>query len=761
MKKKLCCILIVAMLAVSMLGCGPDGQDPLEGTRDLRAEIEALKSVEKKENSTDAYAASLDALLQAEQPAGAIEGGMSHIFLGESRAYYFKKHFLEDLSKNWDELAFLTGQGEKGQERFGQDGQGVLRNVGPVVGTDHYLTLGNRTPESEEESPYVLTEMDENGQKVREIPLAFPDEEDLDEAVSSIIHFAMDGSGTVHLTQGTAEGWKYRLLSAEGELLTETILREGDILELVPLYDGRIAFWTGDRTDREIWKNIGEEAPMQTALQYLDAETGKVSDLSALEEGVYFCTLLDKKTLLYANRQGVYRSDLSGKSPEPLYLWVNHGIQVRDVHALQADGPDKIRMIYEEEDGCHYLCLEPSPEETADVCEITLAVSSVGSRILIPLAVEFNKRYPGCHIKIKENYEETALLTELIAGKGPVLVDTELTGFADLEELWEPLDLVFEQLGITEALWPAVLEAGKINGTQYGVGINCCMRTLITADPDLEDWDYDTFLQLLEQYLVNRPDAEGVFNSYEGYGAYFIETFFIHGVEDSYFWDAEKGTTEFNSEKFRRVLDIAKKYVEDKETVRDGMEKLQEGNIFCRDTYLFETYKITWDRLKYGEKIHYIGYPTKNGASHKISTWEPLAIRRTASEEEKLAAYAFLDFCLSYEGQRRAAMNSGFLMSVRKDVLEEVQLVNADETVIVVPQGGDKSVYVKDYVDPEKDGKILHELFDQAEPWGTLPKELVEILEGELGQYFSGAITEDMLIDHLENRVGLYLKERK
>lgn len=34
-----------------------------------------------------------------------------------------------------------------------------------------------------------------------------------------------------------------------------------------------------------------------------------------------------------------------------------------------------------------------------------------------------------------------------------------------------------------------------------------------------------------------------------------------------------------------------------------------------------------------------------------------------------------------------------------------------------------------------------------------------DILYEELEYYFKGGITEDMLIDHLNNRVGLYLKE--
>ena len=105
MKKKISSILIAAMLAVSILGCGPDGEkpgpEPLEETWNLRAEIEALKNGEKKENSSDAYAASLNALLQVEKPAEAQKESWSSIFLGASRANYFQKYITDDLKKTW------------------------------------------------------------------------------------------------------------------------------------------------------------------------------------------------------------------------------------------------------------------------------------------------------------------------------------------------------------------------------------------------------------------------------------------------------------------------------------------------------------------------------------------------------------------------------------------------------------------------------------------------------------------------------------
>ena len=42
----------------------------------------------------------------------------------------------------------------------------------------------------------------------------------------------------------------------------------------------------------------------------------------------------------------------------------------------------------------------------------------------------------------------------------------------------------------------------------------------------------------------------------------------------------------------------------------------------------------------------------------------------------------------------------------------------------------------------------------------AFPKELSNILYEEMELYLSGSITKDMLIEHLENRIELYLGEK-
>ena len=74
--------------------------------------------------------------------------------------------------------------------------------------------------------------------------------------------------------------------------------------------------------------------------------------------------------------------------------------------------------------------------------------------------------------------------------------------------------------------------------------------------------------------------------------------------------------------------------------------------------------------------------------------------------------------------------------------------------------GFDQITLGKDY-DREYDAWLLDKLLENARPERHLPKELNAILREEVEEYIAGAITEDVLIDRLTKRVGLYLAERR
>lgn len=732
--------MITLLYSILLTGCGkPEEELPDTSKTETTSGNPIDPDSWGGDNSMDAYSAVLHTPLLTEEPENAAGGGMQ-LFLGADRAYFYAKHLLGTASESWDELSFVTGDEEKGSQRF--EFGNWLYGIGPVAGTDHYIGFRYEVSEDGENNRYYLTERDGNHQSVKEIALDF-----LTSSADSLVlpsYLAVDASGIIHLVYQADSGQQYLLVSPEGELLASA---NSNVTKLLPLYDGRVAFC------QFIWNSEGRF--VRTELQCMDSETGKPVLLASMEENVEYVTLFDENTLLYADREGVYRSSLSGENPEMLYRWINHGIAAAGISALQADAEGDIAVIYKDTENYNYLCLKPTTEEV-EICQITLA--NLYGNDYAPIVTEFNKRNPRWHIEIQSDYDETALLTQLGAGNGPVLVETRQTDFEELEKLWEPLDTVIEQLGITEELVPSVLELGKINGVQYGVVPEFCLYSLVTGNKDLKEWDYDTFLQCLE----DSPELETFYNIYEGgnYGANLIMEYFCNGVDDAYFWDAEAGTTNFDSDEFRQVLKLAEKYCTPKEAVPVDISMLEAGKVLVNRVSISSPQDIAAIRIYYGEDANCIGFPTGNGSAHHIYNGVQLAVRKTATEEEKEVAIAFIDFLLSYEGQRLASKSYSFGMSVRRDVLEEQIAAMNKGTRVELGDVNRIKFSLGDQLNIELDRNTLLQWIDTAEPAKNLPGELKGILYEELDQYFSGAITEDLLIDRLESRVGLYLNER-
>ena len=702
--------------------------------------LEEAEDFYKGNKSLDSAVAGFS--LHAENPVNAQEGGGSGSFLGASRAYCFKKHLFVNMDECWDELSYVSVEGERGTERIELVNQ--LWGVGTAVGTDHYVGLNIEAEEEAEEYRYryILTERDENHEKVREFPLNFL-QGDIGTVLETIQSLGVDSSGAAHLLQGG----RYLMVSQEGEILAEYVPEDGTVREMIPLYDGRMAFW------QEGKGNLGE-----ITLQCMDAESGKPVMLASLgnpETNIHYITLFDEGSLLYADKDGLYRSDLSGKNPELLYRWVHHGIITHGISGIQTDGEEKIMILYSDSEQLNFLCLEPTTEEVP-ICRITMNVWDSSMDVYQLAVAEFNRRYPSCYIELVGigNKDRTALLTQLTAGKGPVLIDPTLANFEEMEELWEPLDDVLEQLGIMEELYLNAMEMGRINGTLYGIVGDFFLETVVAVEPDLEDWDFDTFMQRVR----DTPGLEAVCDYYSSeYGPYNLYSLLNHGLEDNYFIiaDEETGELHFDRDRFRQFVELADKYCRNEEGVWPG-DSLLEGKTLCNALSVHKPEDIAACRKIYGEDVNYIGAPAGDGGIHEICAPNMLSIRKSATKEEKEAAAAFLAMYLSYETQARAAKDMSYNLSVRRDVLEEQ--VASMPTVSYLYLIGE--VKIGDNMDIERDRATLEELIESARPRNGFPRELSDILWEELDQYFAGSITEDMLMEHLENRGGLYLGER-
>lgn len=131
----------------------------------------------------------------------------------------------------------------------------------------------------------------------------------------------------------------------------------------------------------------------------------------------------------------------------------------------------------------------------------------------------------------------------------------------------------------------------------------------------------------------------------------FMDYFLIHGLEDNYLLDAESGRTYFDSDEFRRVLRLGMKYCTEKEYI-ESVGPMLDGKVFCNIINVSRPEHIDMYRCYYGEDANYIGFPAREGSAHYIYGNDPIAIRSTATDEEKRVAGAFAAAAVPGESER-------------------------------------------------------------------------------------------------------------
>ena len=154
-----------------------------------------------------------------------------------------------------------------------------------------------------------------------------------------------------------------------------------------------------------------------------------------------------------------------------------------------------------------------------------------------------------------------------------------------------------------------------------------------------------------------------------------------------------------------------------------------------------------------------MGYPSGSGSFAVLESFPPVAIRKNATTEEKEVAIAFIKMLLSYDTQKSMSSDTNFFLSVRSDVLEEqIQSVDSQSYPYV---SGFEQRRLGDLADYEKDSKLMYSLIESAHVKRGLSKELSDVLAEEFSLFFNDEIDEKTLIDHLENRVGMYISEKQ
>lgn len=706
------------------------------------------KKVAWNDNKLDDYHAVINHIVEKVEVEGENHLG-SVPFVAEGGCVRHGKHYFGDYRKSWDGVNGISANGEKFETKVEVDPgrEGVqIQSLGSISGKDGYVACFGDYQDGKYWND-LFYELDQNFQVIRSVQTELGGHD--------YIHGLMgDKDGNFHLLYDAGnQKMNYLVISSEGEVFFE---KEVEDSALCAFGKGRIALCETFSKTRE------------RRLSEANLKTGELSELFVSRDetvkerlkqpfDVYDIVPVDENQAILCTVEEISLYDAIGKKAKSLYVWSNHGIIPSSITQMTMTANGCIEVLYKEGNSTDYIYLLLVPtDEKEELKTITIATTPYNTTY-DKMAAYFQKLYPQYVIQVKKDYDEVSLLTQLGAGDGPVLVDTSLTGFEDLDKLWQPLDGFLEQTGLAEELLPKTLEFGKIGGVTYGIVQQFWIETLLVPETRLTNWDYEGFLNALENFDgmayadVNAQTWSDQRNRYFD--------LLNNGVTDNYYFDAETGKTIFGTQAFEKVLRLSKKAVRNPSS--EAWSAILEGKALCEHEYVSGVQNVIHLRRKLEAKgVRAIGYPTKDGARHRLVSGAALTVRRTATDEEKMIAYTFLKACLSKEAIDSLDLK-GF--TVRKDILEEAFQSYQEQVDLA------KSMDAYFSYDPEEwpeldwveDTKFLYNMMENSVIKKQLPAGLKGVFDEEFGDYIDGRIGEKALDDHLKSRVWLYLEEEK
>ena len=553
-----------------------------------------------------------------------------------------------------------------------------------------------------------------------------------------------DGKGNIHAILRTEDGKRrYVIFSSKGESLFDRILTDDNAGSLCSLGNGRVG--------------LRHEALKQFTLdyQFLEADqvTGELRTIAHFEStnGQDVIMKNEREFICYGSK-GISHYDAAKNEETLLYKWTNHGICPEGSFGMELRKDGSLEILYLDTEGLNYLLLAPT-ENKEEVKTLTIAVDPKNRGIFEGAVTYFSKRHPEYTIILKDDYDPTSLLTQLGAGQGPIIIDTALTGFEDLEKLWQPLDGFLEKSGIMEELIPQALEFGRIGDRTYGLVTSFYIQTLLMKDDGIKDWDYDGFLNYVDEF-----QGDTVFScnylTFMGRASNYQQLFFDflqNGLYDNYYVNLEDEKLVFGTEQFERVLRLSQKAKKGSYSSSTGVE-LTKGEVSCEICDIINIYGLAQLRNRVEEKgVHVIGRPTLDGGRNMIVGGAPVVIRSTCTEEEKKVAYTFLLYMLTKEvqGSPIKASNGSinkYGFPIRKDVLEK-RFQEHDEAAAIdsiQDQFGKVSdeESVKLQIEAteqykiigQKDRAFFWELLQKAEVQKEFPPALENVYLEELGE---------------------------
>lgn len=403
-----------------------------------------------------------------------------------------------------------------------------------------------------------------------------------------------------------------------------------------------------------------------------------------------------------------------------------------------------------------------------DKIKITVAAVGFADYYFRCYASAFSRENPNVVMEVKAVSDDEWIRTmaDLSAGKGPdiLLLDREkLIALQEKGILADLSDVLPKE--VKEQIFEGVLQQGSVDGRLYSIIYCAGPDTLMVSSQvwDKATWTIEEVLQIIEKReKEGKPIINFVAEQYESTPDSMLWSF-MKDLEHSSFLDLKSGECYFDTEEFKALLKVCKKYgvVSAKKSssnldsvVEDNRKKMQNGEALAYKSMLLDLFWMGEDMAALGEEYTCVGYPTEGESGSYWNCYNGIAVN--AKTENRELIDEFLCYVMNEENQREAG---GYM--VRKDVIRDNVVWQdwnksygfyiGNRSYRSLETKNDGSTYVEDYI----------ALLESCVAKPTEADAIRAIIDEEIPAYFNGDKDVDTVADIIQSRASLYLKERK
>ena len=494
---------------------------------------------------------------------------------------------------------------------------------------------------------------------------------------------------------------------------------------------------------------------------------------------------IDEKGNVIERKFGFPLGDILGSVAGRIFVKGGNGILVYDVEKETTDTlfrwtdvdtvSNDVTNVYLIDDSCIAVMYNDKSDKTgktfeyefvgrvsrADITEEDreeLVIGCMYTPVLLERnIVEFNKSQQKYHASIRAYNDRSNELTtdeattrlhlDLASGNAPDMLNLQYLDIYNLVDkgVIDDLRPYFDrdtEIDIQDYV-ESVVEACTIDGVLVSVPLEYVIYSYFgKADMVGESagWTIDDVAECLN----NNPGS--VFSAWTR--EFMLARILQYSIDT--FIDSDSGTCDFTTKTFDELLDIIEPLPSEA-----NYSPIEEKTSLINNISLYNFEVIQEYYAQYGDDIIIKGYITADGrACHNLSVTDAYSIVSTSGCKD--GAWEFIKFCLINDNS-----SIGWFPSNKQRLQEMIdeELAHAGEekrSTFYTEQGAVNYHYAT-----QEEIDTVMDLIENVELSESANSEIISIIEEEMESYFAGGKSKEATVAVIQDRVQLYLDERK